>query len=186
MDATPLISPSTSAPPVVADDDVELVSRARRGDLGAFEGLYRRHVAVVFGLTRRMTRDPNEAEEATQRAFVLAWEHLDDLDDPSRFRAWLCRLATNLVISDLRTRARRMVASEAELATLPAARASLEAVVDLERAIDSLPPQARRVFLLHDVEGFKHHEIAAETGLATGTSKAHLHRARTLLRRWLS
>ncbi len=169
-----------------ADDDTGLVLRARRGDLDAFEALYRQHVGVVLGLARRLTRDPHDAEEAAQRSFVLAWEHLADLEDPSRFRPWICRLVTNLVISDLRTRARRMVAAESALADLPARRTSPDAAVDLERAIDSLPPQARRVFLLHDVEGLKHHEIATATGLATGTTKAHLHRARALLRSWLS
>lgn len=186
MDTTYATPPPPQAIAAVGGGEAELVRRARRGDLEAFERLYRAHVAVVFGITRRMTRDPHEAEDATQRAFILAWEHLCDLEDDERFRAWLYRLATNLVISDLRTKARRQTNDELDLDGLAGARASLDAAVDLERAIDSLPPQARRVFLLHDVEGFKHHEIATETGLATGTSKAHLHRARTLLRRWLS
>jgi RNA polymerase sigma-70 factor (ECF subfamily) len=133
-----------------------------------------------------MLRNEHEAEEATQRAFVVAWERLGDLAEPAAFAGWLYRLTTNLVISDLRTRARRAFDDDEPLQSAPAPRRTLDAALDLERAIDALPPQARRVFLLHDLEGYKHHEIAAGTGLATGTSKAHLHRARSLLRRLLS
>lgn len=184
MSASVVDAPSVPAA-ALHQSDAELVRRARRGDLAAFEALYRAHVATVHGLARRMTRNQEDAEEAAQRAFVTAWERLADLEDDERFGAWLYRLTVNLVISELRTRARRPDAGEGALDALSAPRRTLEIGVDLERAIDSLPPQARRVFLLHDVEGYKHREIAGATGLATGTSKAHLHRARALLRRML-
>lgn len=160
------------------------VRRAREGDAGAFEALYRAHAGRVYALCLRMTADPGRAEELTQEAFVRAWEKLGTFRGDSGVATWLHRLTVNVVLGDQRARRRledRFVADEADRETAqepstppPETGASL----DLERALAALPPQARMIFVLHDVEGYRHGEIAEMTGLAEGTSKAHLHHAR--------
>jgi RNA polymerase sigma-70 factor (ECF subfamily) len=130
------------------------------------------------------------ARELTQDVFVRVWEKLPSFRGESAFSSWLYRLAVNVVFGDQRAgsrRSRRVLAidelgSEAEA---EAAGAPPGLTLDLERAIAALPPGARSVFLLHDVEGYEHGEIAELTGIAPGTSKAHLFRARRLLRKWL-
>jgi len=151
--------------------------------------VYRQHVGRVHALCLRMARDRGEAEEFTQETFVRVWERLGSFRGESSFSTWLHRVTVNVVIAELRRRRRwreRFVASEPE--ELPAAEPAFSAggELDLERAIAALSPQARLVFVLHDVEGYQHGEIAELTGLAVGTSKAHLHRARRLLREELS
>lgn len=166
--------------------DRELVERARRGDVAAFGELFTAHQRRIYALCLRMTADPSRAEDLTQEAFVRAWQKLGSFRGRSRFLTWLHRVTVNVVLGDLRSRGRW----EARLTDLeqPAteARAAVrrhpEAALDLERAIEELPPQARMVFVLHDVEGYRHREIAEMSGLAEGTSKAHLHRARRFLR----
>lgn len=166
--------------------DRELVARAQAGDIAAFEWLYRRHAARVYGLCLRMAGEPATAEDLTQEAFVRAWQKLPSFRGRSAFATWLHRLAVNVTIGHLRTvRRRRGEALVGDrLAALPEIRRSRApvAAIDLERAVASLPPRARLVFVLHDVEGFRHAEVAKLVGIAEGTSKAHLHRARRLLR----
>jgi RNA polymerase sigma-70 factor (ECF subfamily) len=165
------------------------IARARAGDLGAFEGLYRDHVGRVYALCLRMLADPVRAEEATQEVFVRAWRRLDTFEGRSALSTWLHRLTVNVVLDEERARRRR--ASEPgrdeeegveALAGLSLAGRHPGEKIDLERAIARLPRGARLAFVLHDVEGYKHREIAEMTGLAEGTWKAQLHRARTLLR----
>lgn len=165
------------------------IARARAGDLGAFEGLYRDHVGRVYALCLRMLADPVRAEEATQEIFVRAWRRLDTFEGRSALSTWLHRLAVNVVLDEERARKRR--ASEPGLAGdegaelpegLSVASPHPGERIDLERAIARLPRGARMAFVLHDVEGYKHREIAQMMGLAEGTCKAQLHRARTLLR----
>ena len=164
----------------------DLLARARTGDVEAFEQLYRDHVGRVYAVCLRMTGDPSEAEEATQEAFVRAWQKLETFRGTSAFSTWLHRLTVNVVLSGFRSKHRRTsrVTVTDRLETLEregsGPRADLRA--DLEWAIASLPEGARRIFVLHDVEGYKHREIAEMTGLAAGTCKAQLHRARKLLR----
>jgi RNA polymerase sigma-70 factor (ECF subfamily) len=170
--------------------DVELVRRAAGGDVAAYEQLYREHAGRVFGLCLRMTRDRREAEELVQDVFVRVWEKMGSFRGGSAFSTWLHRVAVNTVIENLRAKARwrdRHDASadpNAASDSVFADRAGAD--IDLERAITQLPAQARMVFVLHDIEGHKHREIAELTGLAVGTCKAHLHRARQLLRAMLS
>lgn len=173
----------------VQTDDMLLVRRAQGGDRRAFEQLYRLHVNRVYGLCLRMTGQHTQAEDLTQEAFIRAWERLESFRGESQFFSWLYRLTFNVVLGDKRSRSRResrMVETE-DLSTLPhpasGQKPGLRA--DLEAAIATLPPGAREVFLLHDVEGYKHEEIADIAGIAPGTSKAHLHRARRLLREQL-
>jgi RNA polymerase sigma-70 factor (ECF subfamily) len=167
----------------------DLVRRAAAGDVEAYEMLYRENVGRVHALCLRMSRDRGEADELTQETFVRVWERLGSFRGDSAFTTWLHRVTVNVVIGGLRSRGRwrdRFTGVEAEDfgAAVPAFSAGGD--LDLERAIARLSPQARLVFLLHDVEGYQHGEIADLTGLAVGTSKAHLHRARRLLREDLS
>jgi len=171
-------------------DDPELVRRAAEGGVDAYETLYRRHVGRVYALCLRMARDRSEAEELTQQTFVRLWERLPSFAGRSSFTTWLHRVTVNVVIEEMRRRGRwreRFSSDDEAAARAPApARFSEGGDLDLERAIGTLSPQARLVFVLHDIEGHKHREIAELTGLAVGTCKAHLHRARRLLREALS
>ena len=179
--------PGDRAPGAVHRDEL-LVRRARQGEVGALEGLYRVNVGRVFALCRRMTGDPALAEDLTQEAFVRAWQNLGSFRGSSAFSTWLHRLAVNVVLAHLRGRGGRQDAlwveerEDVDLSTPPRP----GEVIDLERAIARLPLRARTVFVLHDVEGFRHDEIAVLAGMAVGTSKAQLSRARRLLKEALS
>jgi len=167
----------------------DLVRRAAAGDVEAYEMLYRENVGRVHALCLRMSRDRAEADELTQETFVRVWERLGSFRGDSAFTTWLHRVTVNVVIAGLRSRGRwreRFAGGEAEDFGVAVPAFSAGGDLDLERAIARLSPKARLVFLLHDVEGYQHGEIAALTGLAEGTSKAHLHRARRLLREDLS
>jgi RNA polymerase sigma-70 factor, ECF subfamily len=167
--------------------DAEDVTKAVAGDRRAFERLYRRHVGRVHGLAwRLMGRD--EAEEVTQDVFVRAWEKLATFRGEAAFGTWLYRLAVNLILGRrawLGTQRQRFIPDELALETAPARPAPIETGLDFESAIGKLPPGARTVFVLHDVEGYRHEEIAEFLEVTTGTTKAQLHRARMMLRRHL-
>ena len=178
-------------PPVAAiSNEATLLVRAARGDGEAFAQLYREHVGRVFGLCLRLTADRALAEEHTQESFVRAWENLGKFRAEAAFGTWLYRIAANLALGGLRDRNRRglKVVQGMDQAVVEAVAEHASPVhegIDLERAIEALPPGARAVFVLHDVEGWQHDENAEQLGLAVGTSKAQLHRARRLLRRRL-
>ena len=170
------------------DTDVAL---AAAGDRRAFERLYRQHVNRVFSLCARMVSDHTRAEELTQDVFVRAWEKLHLFRGESSFGTWLHRLTVNVVLNARKSEGRRQskfeendeesggIDSHAGIVGSPLAPGDL---LDLERAMLRLPPGAKRVFVLHDVEGYKHEEIAEMLGVTTGATKAQLHRARLLLR----
>jgi RNA polymerase sigma-70 factor, ECF subfamily len=143
-------------------------------------------VGRVFGLCLRLSGDRARAEELTQDVFVRAWEKLGTFQGRSAFGTWLHRLAANVVLGDRRSETVRVTACSAPRSPRssrhPDGRPTRGTAMDLERAIATLPPGARNVFVLHDVEGYRHEEIAAMQGSAVGTSKAQLHRARRLLR----
>lgn len=159
------------------------VTRAAGGDARAFERLYRSHEARIFSLARRMA-GADDAPELTQEIFVRAWEKLGTFRGESAFGTWLHRLAINWILSRRESRAirRRRHQEDAALENVPARPAGTEHRMDFEHAIGRLPSGARQVFVLHDVEGYKHEEIAAMLGVTTGTTKAQLFRARMLLR----
>ena len=167
--------------------DAADASRAAAGDFRAFERLYRAHVGRVHALARRML-SPDEAAEATQDAFVRAWQKIGQFRGDSAFGTWLHRLAVNVFLArrqTLKLERERHVEDETVLEMLPSrgsGAAGSDVVVDVEAAIETLPPGARIVFVLHDVEGYKHEEIAGLLGVTTGTTKAQLHRARMILR----
>lgn len=164
----------------------EIVQQAQAGDRRAFEQLYRENVGRVFAVCLRMAGERGYAEELTQDAFVRAWEMLTTFRGESAFSSWLHRVAVNVVLVNFRSRKRRdarfevaedLSGFEGHETKPPSGEA-----IDLEKAIARLPVQARTIFVLHDIEGYKHEEIAEMMGLAVGTTKAQLHRARKLLR----
>lgn len=181
--AIPEIEPTSAA---LTPSDAAL---AARGDRLAFERLYRANVNRVFSVCARMVSDHALAEELTQDVFVRAWEKLEQFRGESSFSTWLHRLAVNVVLnhrkSDGRHRARIGGADE-EIESIAARASSVGDAMDLEVAIATLPAGAKRIFVLHDVEGYTHEEIAGMFGITAGGSKAQLHRARMLLREALA
>ena len=163
------------------------VALAQSGDGHAFERLYRAHVARVHSLVRRMIPDA-EPDELTQDVFVRAWQKLGQFRGEAAFGTWLHRLAVNLVLSrrgDLAKRRHRFMDDDAPLTLVPTRRATPDEAMDLEAALEMLPDGSRQVFVLHDVEGYRHEEIAVLLGVTVGTTKSQLHRARMALRREL-
>ena len=159
---------------------------AAQGDTAAFERVYRAHMPRIFNLARRMA-GPDTADELTQDVFVRAWQKLALFRGESSFATWLHRLAVNVIIERFRTlgaaRDRFLPDGEAVLDIAPAARTkSYDLSMDLQAAIERLPQGARTIFVLHDVEGYKHEEIGEILGVSPGTSKSQLHRARQTLR----
>lgn len=164
----------------------DLVREAQRGDQAAFRELYRQHGGRVYALCLRLTADAGQAEELTQDVFVRAWEKLASFRGESAFSSWLHRLAVNVVLTGRRAERRRwmrvMPMDEPASVERPDREMSPGLGLDLERAIAALPAGAREVFVLYDIEGYRHAEIAELVGIAVGTSKAQLFRARRLLR----
>jgi RNA polymerase sigma-70 factor, ECF subfamily len=163
----------------------EVVARARDGDVEAFEQLYRANSNRVYGLCLRLSGNTTLAQELAQDVFVRAWQRLSTFRGDSAFFSWLYTLAVNMCFSERRSRMRRLARVMPTDDLTPyekPARERPERGLDLEKAIAALPAGARAVFVMHDVHGFKHAEIAAMMGVATGTCKAQLHRARKLLR----
>lgn len=177
----------------VADDEVSgLVARAARGDVAAFERLYARSGGRVYALCLRMSGNRERARELTHDAFVRAWERLSTFRGEAAFDTWMHRLAVNVVLTALRGDRRReaRVASlpdgDDQLERAPAPPMDVDSRLDLEQAIASLPKRAREVFVLHDVEGYRHDEIAERLDLQPGSVRAQLHRARQLMMRMLN
>jgi RNA polymerase sigma-70 factor, ECF subfamily len=177
--------------PLATDEDRRaeerrLVDRARAGDMAAFEELYRRNVGRVYALCMRLAADPSLAEELAQDVFVRAWERLGTFRGDSAFSSWLHPMTVNVALSERRARRRRtsrfVTTDDLTPFEKPGKTAGPEAGMDLQKALATLPPGARSVFVLHDVEGYRHQEIAELTGVAEGTSKAQLHRARRMMR----
>jgi len=173
-----------------------LVGRARHGDVDAFERLYHLHAGRVYALCLRLAGEPTEARELVQDTFVHAWEALPRFRGESSLTTWLHRIAVNALLERRRRDRRRATRvalvedeDDVECASMAGgfvAPADVATAIDLERAIAALPPGVRRAFVLHEVEGYTHEEVAGMTGLATGTLRAQLHRARQLLIRALS
>jgi RNA polymerase sigma-70 factor (ECF subfamily) len=169
------------------DSSAELVMRACRGDTGAFEDLYRQHVGRVYGLCLRMTGQPESAEDLTQDTFVSAWRSLPGYEGRSSFSTWLHRIAVNAVLAKRRSPQGRnevsMTDEQGEQMEFQADAPMDEATpIDIERAITGLPPGARDIVVLHGIYGYSHEEAAEMLGVAVGTCKAQLHRARHLMR----
>jgi len=195
MIARPVRPTHLELAPSDRESELALVRAALSGDEGAFERIYGENAGRVFALCCRMSGSRERASELTQDVFVHVWRQLAKWRGESALSTWIHRLTVNLVLSNARGEQRRLrhematteIGSEDDGA--PAARdivrsappADVVNAIDLERAIASLPPGARTVFVLHDVEGYQHDEIAKMTGTAEGTCRAQLHRARQLL-----
>jgi RNA polymerase sigma factor (sigma-70 family) len=161
----------------------EVVRRAQRGDVEAFETLYRTHLPRVYALCRRMTGDERDATELVQDVFVRAWERLASYRGQSALATWLHRLAANTVLEHLRGARREDARFDAGDVDLPGDGfgAQLDARMDFEAALARLPHGARVAFVLHDIEGYSHDEVAELTGTAPGTARAQAWRARQAL-----
>ena len=167
-----------------------LVERCRRGELGAFEEIYKSHSGRLYGLVLRMVGNQSDAEDLLQDVFLAAHRKLDGFRGESALGTWLYRLATNQCLDYLRSRAARtgqLTDTMDDEPDMPDARsrriaADRVAKMDLERALAQLPEGCRAAFLLYDVEGLEHREVADALGIAEGTSKSQVHKARLKLR----
>jgi len=173
----------------VTGTDAELLDRCRGGDLSAFEDLYRAHAARLYGLACRLIGNRSEAEDLLQEIFLVAYRRLATFRGDSALGTWLYRLAVNRCVDHLRSRASRQTSVTAalldgrdEALTQQPAQDWSATRIDLERAIRRLPDGYRTAFVLHDVEGLEHREIAEILGIAEGTSKSQVHKARLRLR----
>jgi len=172
-----------STTPDLAADEAAWIRQAQRSDAQAFEALYRLHVDKVYGLCLRMTGNVSEAEDCVQEAFIQAWNKLDKFRGDSAFATWLHRIAVNAVLGRIRKskREQERIQMVADTAPAPLSTGDTGELRDLSAAIERLPEGARHVFLLHAVYGYSHDEAGSMLGIAAGTSKAQLHRARRLL-----
>src|SRR5215471_458923 len=172
------------------DAELQLVERCRRGELGAFEELYRAHAGRLYSLACRMLGNPADAEDLLQDIFLSAHRKLDSFRGDAALGTWLYRLAMNQILDHVRSRAGRagqLTDGLGDASALPDAaghRLADRAIdrIDLERALAELPDGCRAAFLLHDVEGLEHREVADVLGIAEGTSKSQVHKARLRLR----
>ena len=164
-------------------DEKAWIRQAQRSDASAFESLYRLHVDKVYGLCLRMTGNASEAEDCTQEAFIQAWNKMLKFRGDSAFSTWLHRIAVNTVLGRIRKSKREQDRLQAvsDVQPAPIATGDTGELRDLAKAVDRLPERARHVFVLHAVYGYSHDEAAEMLGIAAGTSKAQLHRARRLL-----
>jgi RNA polymerase sigma-70 factor, ECF subfamily len=184
---------SSKMPADVRAADLELAKRCRNGDPGAFEDLYRQHAGRLFNLAVRMAGSAQEAEDLLQEMFLHAYKKLGSFRGDSSLGTWLYRLGMNRCLDHLRGRQVKMRQATDSLdedgAAEPATPMGTTPIavnrLDLERAIGRLPEGCRAAFLLHDVEGFEHHEVAAILGVSEGTSKSQVHKARMRLRSYL-
>ncbi|MDP9204311.1 MAG: sigma-70 family RNA polymerase sigma factor [Gemmatimonadota bacterium] len=163
------------------------IGRAQSGDVNAFELLYREHAGRIYALCLRLKAgDSTDATELMQDVFIKAWRRLETFRGDCAFSSWLHRLAVNTMLENARGDSRRIarvLPMEDTSRLASAARSSgIDLKMDMEEAIASLPKGARLAFVLHDVEGYQHQEIAEQLGVSVGTVKAQLHRARRLLR----
>ena len=174
--------PSAFTPPKPVP---EVVRRAQEGDGGAFEQLYREHSPRVYALCLRLSGgSTEEATELLQDAFIRAWRGLKNFRGESAFSSWLHRLTVNAMLERARSdkrRTARVLFMEQPGTEISIVEEHPDAKIDLESAIASLPEGARIVFVLHEIEGYQHAEIAEHLGVAEGTVKAQMHRARKLL-----
>ena len=186
----PVALPEPDTPPATgaadaAPDWAQVAAHAAAGDRRAFERLYRAHVDRVYALCARLAGDRALAEELTQDVFVRAWEKLALFKGESAFGTWLHRVAINVALNHLKSdgRHRRRTVDDADdvVAALPGRPLAPGDLMDLEHAVAKLPPGARTVLLMHDVNGYRYHEIAEMLGVSLGTVKSQLNRARRLM-----
>jgi len=164
-------------------EEAAWIRQARQSDSRAFEKLYRMHLDKVYALCLRMTGNVAEAEDCTQEAFIQAWNKLSKFRGESAFSTWLHRIAVNAVLGRMRKSKREQdrIQIAGEISPGPASIGDSGNLRDLSDAVDRLPEGARHVFILNGIYGYSHEESSKMLGIAVGTSKAQLHRARRLL-----
>jgi RNA polymerase sigma-70 factor (ECF subfamily) len=166
--------------------DLTIVRRAVTGDSEAFLNLYQQNLPRIYAVCLRIVANREQAEEVTQQALIRTWEMLGSYRGESPLSAWIHRIAVNAALDYLRARNRLTKRVEftdnLEVFEKPDLSSPRENQMDMEQALAALPPQARAVIVLHDIEGYSHNEISGMLGIAAGTSKAHLHAARRLLK----
>src|SRR6186997_2186965 len=170
--------------------ELQLVDRCRQGELGAFEELYRQHAGRLFSLAVRMLGNPADAEDMLQEIFLSAHRKLESFRGEAALGTWLYRLAMNQILDHVRSRAARTgqltdgLDDATVLADASGHRLADRAIdrIDLERALAELPEGCRAAFVLHDIEGLEHREVSEVLGIAEGTSKSQVHKARLRLR----
>ena len=174
------------------DSEFELVRQAAAGNSYAFKELYNNNVSRVYAVCLRASQDTDTAQELTQEVFIKAWEKLSTFQFGSKFSSWLHSIAINQFLMMKRSE-KRFSERVSELSEIinrenPVTKAKhyFDSRIDIEDALEKLPAQARLAFVLHDIEGYKHHEISEIMDIEIGTSKAHLHRARKMLRKELT
>jgi RNA polymerase sigma-70 factor (ECF subfamily) len=190
--SAPVVQTGRAAPD--RRDELALVERCRQGDLAAFEEVYRTHAGRLYSVACRLVGNQADAEDLLQEIFLAAHRKLDSFRGDSALGTWLYRLATNLCLDHLRSKAVRTshmtdaLDDEPGLSDVPSRGLADRAVtrMDLERALAKLPEGCRAAFVLHDVEGLEHREVADILGIAEGTSKSQVHKARLRLRALLS
>ena len=175
------------AEPAGTDAQPDLVARCQAGDVDAFELLYRQHSARIYTLASRMGGSPEDGEDLLQEIFLQAYRKIGSFKGDASVGTWLYRLALNHCLDFVRSRRAKMnkltETLDAETSIEPVARRETPiARLDLERAVERLPEGCREAFVLHDVEGFDHKEVAALLGIAEGTSKSQVFKARMKLR----
>lgn len=169
-------------------DEQVFLARARQADQAAFAELYRLHVGKVYGLCLRMTGNASEAEDCTQEAFIQAWRMLERFRGDSAFSTWMHRVAVNTVLGRMRKERREQdrLKAVSDMQVQEQTSGDSANMEDLQQAVDQLPSGARHVFVLHAVYGYSHEETGDMLGIASGTSKAQLHRAKRLLAQQLN
>ena len=172
-----------TASQTVVSEEALWIKRAQKSDSRAFEKLYRMHIDKVYGLCLRMTGSVAEAEDCAQEAFIQAWNKLSKFRGESAFGTWLHRIAVNAVLGRMRKSKRELdrIQVAAEISPSQASIGDGGNLRDLSDAVDQLPEGARHVFVLSGIYGYSHEEASTMLGIAVGTSKAQLHRARKLL-----
>lgn len=179
--------------------EFEVIRRAQAGDSDAFADLFNRHKGRVYALCLRMTKNTAEAEDLTQEAFLHMFRRLAAFRQDSALSTWLYRVTVNTILMHFRKKSLRQVSLDepiggedqtpSRVREFPSADVRLAGCVDrvaLDRALDELPNGSREIFVLHEVEGFQHHEIAKFLGCSVGNSKSQLHKARQRIRELLA
>lgn len=170
------------------DEDFKLVEQAIDGSSDAFKELFMKNVTRIHSFCLRISADAQLAEDLTQEVFIKAWEKLKTFKFESKFSTWLHSIAVNQFMMHLRSDKRyseKVEELNKEIQNLHETKLTQDVRIDLQKAISKLPEQARTVLVLHDIEGYKHNEISEMMSIQAGTSKAHLHRARKILRKEL-
>lgn len=168
--------------------EYDIIIQATQKDQSAFKKLFDKYSGKIYAFSLRLTFDIESAEEITQETFIKAWSKLGSFRFESKFSTWLFGIAYNEFLMQVRSRNKqneKFVSTDLNELNIPAI-FNFDTNIDVEKAISKLPEQARAVFILHEVEGYKHYEIAEMINIQEGTSKAHLNRARKILREELS